>query len=88
VVEIASPSTAHYDRNRKKIVYAEFGIPVYWIVVPDPARPSLTAFGLTSGGYAEAGCAAGDEHFTTQTPFPVEIIPADLVADRWPRARR
>ena len=39
-------------------------------------------------GSTEAGCAAGDEHFTTQTPFPVEIIPADLVADRWPRARR
>jgi Uma2 family endonuclease len=42
-VEIASPSTASYDRNRKKTVYAEFGIPAYWIVMPDPDQPSLTA---------------------------------------------
>ncbi len=39
VVEIASPSTAHYDRNRKKTVYAEFGIPAYWIVHPRPCPP-------------------------------------------------
>jgi len=29
-IEIASPSTAHYDGGRKKDVYAEFGIPGRW----------------------------------------------------------
>lgn len=83
VVEIASPSTAHYDRNRKKAVYAEFGIPAYWIVTPDPVRPSLTAFGLVEGAYAEVGHAAGEQRFVTTTPFPLEFVPADLVAGPW-----
>lgn len=83
VVEIASPSTAHYDRNRKKAVYAEFGIPAYWIVVPDPDRPSITAYELTGGAYAETGRAEGNQGFATTTPFPVEIVPVDLVAGRW-----
>jgi Uma2 family endonuclease len=84
-VEIASPSTARYDRNRKKVVYAEFGIPAYWIVDPDPERPSITAFGLTGGSYAEVGRAAGDERFAGTTPFPVEIVPAELIAGPWRR---
>jgi Uma2 family endonuclease len=84
-VEIASPSTARYDRNRKKVVYAEFGIPAYWIVDPDPERPSITAFGLTGGSYAEVGRAAGDERFAGTTPFPVEVVPAELIAGPWRR---
>ncbi len=83
VAEIASPSTAHYDRNRKKTVYAEFGIPAYWIVVPDSAKPSITAYGLTGAAYAEIEQAAGEQPFVATTPFPVEIVPAALVAGRW-----
>jgi Uma2 family endonuclease len=85
VVEIASPSTAHYDRGRKKIVYAAFGIPSYWIVVPDPEHPSLTAYTLTGGTYTETGGAVGGQRFATATPFPLEIVPAALVAARWRR---
>jgi Uma2 family endonuclease len=83
VVEIASPSTAHYDRNRKKTVYAEFGIPAYWIVVPDPAKPSITAYGLTGDAYTEVGQAAGEQPFVATTPFPAGIVPAALVAGNW-----
>jgi Uma2 family endonuclease len=81
-VEIASPSTAHYDRGRKKVVYAEFGIPAYWIVAPDPDQPSITAFSLEGSRYAQVGHATGGQRFAASTPFPVEIVPADLVA--WP----
>jgi Uma2 family endonuclease len=84
-VEVASPSTALYDRNRKKAVYAEYGIPNYWIVVPDADRPSLTAFGLAGDTYAEVGRAIGEERFAATAPFPVEIKPADLVAGNWRR---
>jgi Uma2 family endonuclease len=83
VVEIASPSTAHYDRGRKKTVYAEFGVPVYWIVVPDPDQPSLTAYTLAMDTYAEVGRAVGEQRFATATPFPVEIVPTALVTGRW-----
>ena len=84
-VEIASPSTAAYDRNRKKTVYAEFRIPDYWIVDPDPDEPSITAFALSGAAYAEAGRASGPDRFTARSPFPVEIVPADLVAGPWRR---
>jgi Uma2 family endonuclease len=83
VVEIASPSTAHYDRNRKKVVYAEFGIAAYWIVVPDLDQPSITAYSLTAGSYTEVGRAVAEERFAPTTPFPVEIVPAELVAGPW-----
>jgi Uma2 family endonuclease len=85
VVEIASPSTARYDRGRKKVVYAEFGIPNYWIVVPEPDQPSLTAYTLTGHSYAEVGRAIGEQRFATATPFPAEIVPAALVTARWHR---
>jgi Uma2 family endonuclease len=84
-VEIASPSTASYDRNRKKAVYAEFGIPAYWIVDPDPHCPSLTAYELVGTGYAEVGRAVAEDRFAPAIPFPVEIVPAELVAGHWRR---
>jgi Uma2 family endonuclease len=79
-VEVASPSTASYDRNRKKTVYADFGIPVYWIVVPDPERPSIAEYQLTDGSYAQTSFAAGAQRFSSQALFPLEIVPAELVA--------
>jgi len=85
VVEIASPSTAHFDRNRKKSAYAEFGISSYWIVDPDPERPSITEYRLSGAEYHEAMTASGPDPFVTDTPFPVQIIPADLVSGPWRR---
>jgi Uma2 family endonuclease len=85
VIEVASSSTAAYDRNRKKAVYAEFGIPSYWIVVPDPQRPSITEFRLTGGAYAEIRTATGKEWFATDVPFTAGVVPAELVAATWRR---
>jgi Uma2 family endonuclease len=84
-VEVASPSTAHYDRGRKKMVYADFGIPVYWIVVPDPDRPSITEYRLTDGSYAQTGFVAGEQRFSSEALFPVDVVPAELVAGPWRR---
>jgi Uma2 family endonuclease len=83
VVEIASPSTAKYDRNRKKVVYAEFGFPAYWIVVPDPDRPSISEYRLSGAAYREIGTASGPDAFATDFPFPVRICPAELTAGPW-----
>ena len=35
VVEILSPSTASVDWNRKRELYAEYGVKEYWIVAPE-----------------------------------------------------
>jgi hypothetical protein len=68
-----SPSTAG-------TAYERFGIGAYWIVVPDADEPGLTAFEFTSGRYELAAKVTGDEVFTAQRPFPVNVRPSALVA--------
>jgi Uma2 family endonuclease len=79
VVEVASPRTRLYDRNRKKDVYQGFGIPAYWIVEPDRDRPELTVFEPRSGAYEQVGHVTGHEEYRAVTPFPVTIVPSKLV---------
>ena len=58
VVEVLSPSTAHLDRDRKMNLYAEHGVPYYWIV--DPESRSVEAYTLTGAAYALAARATGE----------------------------
>jgi Uma2 family endonuclease len=53
VVEVLLPSTAHLDRGRKMKLYAEHGVPYYWIV--DPVGRSVEAYTLTGTAYAPTG---------------------------------
>jgi Uma2 family endonuclease len=71
VVEIRSPSTALIDLNRKKAAYQKFGVPSYWIVDPDPARPELTVFELRHSGYVLE--ATSTQPLTVSHPFRVSI---------------
>jgi Uma2 family endonuclease len=82
-VEVASSSTAAYDRNRKKMVYAGFGIRSYWIVTPDLDKPGISAFEVRRGDYRLTAEVWGDELFTTTRPFPIEIMPSALVEGPW-----
>lgn len=79
-VEVRSPGTALIDLNRKKAAYARFGVQSYWIADPDLRQPSLTAFGLAGDDYERLAHAAGSDVFRAGRPYPVEIIPARLVA--------
>jgi Uma2 family endonuclease len=79
VVEVASPRTRLYDRNRKKGVYQGSGIPAYWIVEPDRGRPELTVFELRSGAYEQTAHVTGDEEYHALVPFPVTIVPFGLI---------
>lgn len=78
-VEVASPRTRLYDRNRKKDVYQEFRIVSYWIIDPDPAKPQLTVFELRDGRYRQVAQVAGEEAFQAVRPFPVTVTPSALV---------
>jgi Uma2 family endonuclease len=76
VVEVRSPSTALIDLSRKKAAYQRFGVPSYWIVNPEPARPELTVFELGDDGYVLE--AKSTQPVTVAHPFTVTITPADL----------
>jgi Uma2 family endonuclease len=78
-VEVASPRTRLYDRNRKKDVYERFGIVSYWIVDPDPGQPELTVFELRDGKYEQIGHVVGDQSYEATLPFAVTLTPFQLV---------
>ena len=80
VIEVASPRTRLYDRNRKKDIYQGFGIPSYWIAEPDMDHPELIVFELRSGAYEQTAHVTGDEEYRAEIPFPVTITPSQLVS--------
>ena len=82
VVEVASPRTRLYDRNRKKDVYQDFDIPAYWIVEPFRDHPELTVFELRSGAYEQTAHIIGGEEYRAAVPFPVTIVPSQLVTGK------
>ena len=77
VIEILSPSTAYLDRGRKRDIYAEAGIPHYWIV--DPNVPAITVYELIDGTYAETAHASGDQTLTVEQPVTLRLNPAKLL---------
>jgi len=83
-VEIQSGSTALFDLNTKKAVYERFSIKSYWVVVPDVDQPELIAFELRDGRYQQVAHVTGGKPFRAERPFPVEVVPASLVAGLLP----
>ncbi len=79
-VEILSPDSALRDLNLKKAAYERFGVPSYWVVDPDLDRPTLRAFELSAGAYAEVADVADDQVFRAHRPFEAEVVPSHLVA--------
>ncbi len=76
-VEVLSPSTRHIDLGLKKSAHEAYGTGHYWVV--DPSAPSITAWELVDGRNVEAGHAEGDEALVLERPFPVRIVPRELV---------
>ena len=77
VVEVLSPSTRATDLTLKRHVFEAAGVPSYWLL--DPEVPSLTVLELREGAYAEVAAATGDEVLSAMRPFPVRLVPAELV---------
>jgi len=76
-VEVLSPSTRATDLTLKRHVFEQAGVPSYWLL--DPQVPSLTVLELVDGAYAEVASAEGSATLTVERPFPVTLVPADLV---------
>jgi len=79
-VEVLSPSTRRFDLMTKRSRYESARTASYWAV--DPVEPSLTAWLLDEhGSYQQVAHAdaVDDEPFQATEPFPVEVVPANLV---------
>jgi Uma2 family endonuclease len=76
-VEVLSPSTRGIDLLLKRSRFEEAGCPSYWVV--DPDDPSIIGWDLRDGVYAEIGKASGEDVFSADLPFAVEVVPAELV---------
>jgi Uma2 family endonuclease len=76
-VEVLSPSTRRHDVVLKRRAFEAAGIPSYWIV--DPLVPSLTVLELEEGAYVQTAIVEGDEVWTATLPFPVTVVPGDLL---------
>lgn len=79
-VEILSPSTKMLDLLLKRGVYEQAGVPSYWIL--DPEQETLTVLELVDGLYVERDVVAGEKVFEATLPFPVQIVPAELLRER------
>lgn len=77
-VEVLSPSTRSKDLLLKRQLYADAGIPTYWIF--DPETPSLVVLRLDGDKYAEHVVVSGPEVYETELPYPVRIVPDEIVS--------
>ncbi|MFG1909356.1 Uma2 family endonuclease [Kribbella sp. NPDC048928] len=75
-VEILSPSTRAKDLLKKRRLYEAGGVGSYWIFEPEEAV--LTVLEVENGRYVEE-TYQGDEVFEARRPFPVRVVPAELV---------
>lgn len=69
VVEVLSRSTRRRDQGEKRDIYAELGVPHFWLV--DPERHSATVLRLEDGQYVEALAAVGE--LQVEEPFPATV---------------
>jgi len=76
-VEVLSLSTRLIDLGTKRLAYEAAGVPAYWLV--DPDVPSLTVLHLEDGRYVEQAVVTGDERYTATVPFPVTVVPSELL---------
>lgn len=76
-VEVLSPSTRMKDLLLKRGVYEQAGVASYWLF--DPETEVLTVLELSDGRYVERAIIKANDVFEAELPFPVRIIPAELV---------
>ncbi|QNE18353.1 Uma2 family endonuclease [Kribbella qitaiheensis] len=76
-VEVLSPATRAKDLLLKRGLYEDADVLSYWIF--DPDQEQLTVLELVDGRYVERAVVKGSDAFEAELPFPVRIVPAELV---------
>lgn len=76
-VEVLGDAGRIKDSELKRELYERTGVASFWVV--DPDVPSLVAYDLVDGVYAEVARGTGPNPVSLTRPFPVTIVPAALV---------
>jgi Uma2 family endonuclease len=73
VIEVASPSTASYDRQQKQESYRTAGVQEYWIV--NPYGETVELFLLIDGDYVSQGVFRGARRLPSQvlSGLPIKV---------------
>ncbi|MFL1376063.1 MULTISPECIES: Uma2 family endonuclease [unclassified Nocardiopsis] len=80
-VEVVSPDSVLRDNHTKRIEYAAFGVPAYWVINPLADKVGLVELRLEGGQYREVVQAHGEDVFATDFPFALSLVPHWLTAD-------
>ncbi len=78
-IEVLSPSTAAFDRERKAETFARFGVPHFWLV--SPMDETVILYRLAEGKYERVGLYQGRDTFEAE-PFPDLTIDLSKI---WPK---
>lgn len=85
-VEVLSPSTAIHDLNTKKALYERLGSASYWVI--DPIDLALSVFELDEDGkFQLVAEVKGEAAFEATQPFPVRVVPSELLEGEAARVR-
>lgn len=74
IVEVISPSTGAYDRRLKRDLYAQHGVPEYWLI--DPDAKTVTIYSDPQEGRYQAEATTSDSAVSATIPG----LSADLKA--------
>jgi Uma2 family endonuclease len=77
-VEVLSNNTRSKDLLLKRSLYADAGIPSYWIF--DTDNPELTVLRLDGDKYVEDAIVQGPSAYEADLPYPVRIVPAEIIS--------
>jgi len=69
--------TRDLDVGIRRALYELSGVQSYWMF--DMEHTTLTVLELADGKYVERAFVRGDEVFETEIPFPVKVVPAELI---------
>lgn len=76
VVEVLSPSTAHYDRTTKFQLYAEAGVREYWLA--DPDESTIEVYVLRGQAYALLARFQQDDTLTSELLPELSLAVRDI----------
>jgi Uma2 family endonuclease len=71
VVEIHSPAMRTLDLTEKRLVYAQAGIPAYWLIDPDDL--TVTILELADEQCVERAGLEGDMELAVSVPFGITV---------------